>query len=104
MRIQTRERERVAKSAAWVGDLQEQATSLHSLSARDCAKLLSALQACPPYVLSGEFDQLVDLKRHVQGRLDELDISDLVERINAMPAEKRHLLLERLRVLDQEAA
>lgn len=104
IREQAIERARALKSSAWLASLREQTVSLESFSERVCTDVLSALQNPPTYVLSSEVDQLADLQKHVQRRIDELDISGLVARIDAMPQEKRVLLLQQLRKLYQEAA
>lgn len=104
LRAQARERARAAKSAVWIAEIQAQAASLATLSERACAQLLASLEACPSDISSSEFAPLDDLKRRIQARLDELDISDMVARINAMTPEKRRLLLKQLNGLDQEAA
>jgi len=104
LRSQTLEYARAAKSAAWIAQLQEQLSSLATLSERACSELLSALQACPPYVSALEYEQLADAKTQVERRIDELDISALVARINAMSAEKRALVLQKLLALEQVAA
>ncbi|MBB5509522.1 hypothetical protein [Paraburkholderia atlantica] len=98
------EQARARKSAAWLEARQEQAVELDTLSELACADILSALRDSPPYVLPNELDQVVELQKRVQRRLDELDISDLVARIKAMPAEKRALLMQELSKTGQEAA
>lgn len=104
LRVQTLEHARVAKSAAWIAQLQERLASLPNLSERACSELLSTLQECPSFVSAREYEQLAEFKNQVERRLDELDISALVARINTMSAEKRTLLLKQLLALDQEAA
>lgn len=103
LRIQTLENARATKSAAWVAQMQEQLASLTTLSERACSELLSTLQASPPYVSALEYEQLADAKKQVERRLDELDISALVARINAMSAEKRALVLQKLLALQVAA-
>lgn len=104
IREEALERARVLKSSAWLASLREQTASVETLSERTCTDFLTALQSPPAYVSFSEVDQLADLQKRVQQRLDELDISGLVTRIDAMPPEKRALLLEQLRKLYQEAA
>ncbi|WP_156404018.1 hypothetical protein [Massilia sp. Root1485] len=104
LRTQTLERARAAKSRAWVVQLQQKLASLPTLSERACTELLSTFQACPSYVSALEYEQLADLKTQVERRLDELDISALVARINAMSPEKRALILQKLLATEQAAA
>jgi hypothetical protein len=104
LRVQMLERARAAQSAAWVAQLQDQLASLPSLSERACSELLSKMQACPSYVSAREFEQVVELKTRVEKRLDELDISAVVNRIKAMSPEKRAQVLQQLLALEQVAA
>jgi hypothetical protein len=104
IREEALERARVHESSSWLASLREQTASIETISERACTDFLATLQNPPAYVSSSEVDQLADLQKRVQRRLDELDISGLVARIDAMPAEKRTLLLQQLRNLYQEVA
>ncbi|NVI09248.1 hypothetical protein [Paraburkholderia youngii] len=101
---QATEQARARKSAAWLEARQEQAVALETLSECACADILSALRDSPSYLLPNDLDQVMELQKRVQRRLDELDISDLVARIKAMPAERRALLMQELHRMGQEAA
>jgi hypothetical protein len=103
-RAQAIEQARAAKAAAWIAQFQGQQASVSTMSKGACSALLSALEACPSNVLPDEFALLADLKTCVERRLDELDISDLVNRISAMSPEKRAQLLQQLRLLGEVVA
>lgn len=104
LRVQMLERARASQSAAWVAQLQDQLASLPNLSERACSELLYKMQTCPSYVSAREFEQVVELKTRVEKRIDELDISAVVNRIKAMPPEKRAQVLQKLLALEQETA
>ena len=95
------EQARAAQSAKWSAQLLDQFPYVPTLSEQACRELLSKLQACPAFVSPNEFEKLMELKMLVEKRLDELDISALIMRINAMPPEKRALLLQMLSACDE---
>ncbi|NYE25605.1 hypothetical protein [Pigmentiphaga litoralis] len=101
LRVQALEHERAVASAAWVAQLHEHVASLSTLSGRGCTELLSMMDACPSYVSANDFDQVVELKTRIENRLDELDISALVDRIKEMAPEKRAQVLSRLLAFEQ---
>ncbi|WP_213780753.1 hypothetical protein [Caballeronia sp. dw_276] len=103
-RNQALEDSRARRSAVWLTELETQIDRVNTLSESACTGILTALQNRPSYVLPADAERLGDLQKRVQRRLDQLDISDLVARINAMPAEKRNLLLQELRRIDQQMA
>lgn len=104
LRLQALEDVRARRSAEWTALLRSKISKLENLSTLECADFLEALNSRPPYVSSADFEQMLDAQKHVQRRLDEFDVSDLLARIHAMPAKKRSLLLKQLRILYQEAA
>lgn len=60
--------------------------------------MLAKLQNHPVYVSATELERFDEVRKLIERRLDELDISDLIARVDAMSSSTRQLLLQKLLV------
>ena len=103
LREALREQERSRTAMLWIASIEEQCRNAIAFSKQKCVDFLAQFERHPPDVGPIELEKVANLRALVERRLDELDISDLIGRIAAMPESKRKLLLEQLNNLYQKA-
>jgi len=86
----------------WIASIEEQCRNTIAFSKQKCVDVLAQFERHPPDLGPIELEKAVGLRALVERRLDELDISDLIGRVAAMPEAKRKLLLEQLNNLYQD--
>lgn len=101
---QALETQRARDAAAWIAQLQATAGDTATLSKQKCVDVLAKLQNHPVYVSATELERFDEVRKLIERRLDELDISDLIARVDAMSPSMRELLLQQLLVRYQAAA
>ena len=97
-----REQERSQTVKLWIASVEEKSRNTIAFSKQKCLDVLAQFERHPPDLRSIELEKVAGLRALVVRRLDELDISDLIERVAEMPESKRKLLLQQLNNLYQE--
>ena len=96
-----REQERSTAATLWIASIEEQSRNSAVFSKEKCVDVLAQLEQHPPDLRTIELEKMAGFRALVERRLDELDLSDLIGRVAAMPESKRKLLLEQLNNLYQ---
>ena len=97
-----REQQRSHAAMLWIASIEEQSRNIIAFSKQKCVDVLAQFERHPPDLRSIELEKVAGIRALVERRLDELDISDLIGRVAAMPEAKRTLLLEQLNSLYQD--
>ncbi len=100
--LAVREKARSETIRLWIESIEEQGSDSGALTKEKCSDILSQFDRHPLNLQLVEQQRLADLRLRVERRLDEIDISDLIGRVIAMPESKRKQLLEQLSSLYQE--
>lgn len=95
-RAALRERERSRRAMLWIVQMEEKSRNTIDFSKQKCVDVLAQFERHPPDLGSTDLEKVAGLRALVERRIDELDISDLMGRVAAMPQVKRKLLLEQL--------
>lgn len=96
LRASLLEQERLGRANSWLTSMESKIDDVKALTKEQCVRFLTELNDYPEYVQPSEVDRLSPLRTRVERRLDEIDVTDLLLRIEAMPADRRHLLVKQL--------
>lgn len=102
MRATLIEKNRQRQAREWLDDFSSKVSKPESLSREMCRDLLARLDSRPDFVGASDLETISPLRRGVERRIDELDLSDLLERIASMTPENRAALFKELAAFYQE--
>jgi hypothetical protein len=91
-----REQQRLSAATLWFTSMEKQCVNIVVFSKPMCVDILAQLERYPPALRPIELEKVVGLREIVERRLDEIDLSDLIARVAAMPTSVRKLLLDQL--------
>ena len=77
----------------WLEGIEHAVGNLDQMSSNECAAVLARMTSAPSRV---DHDRFLAIRAAVQQRLDENDISDLVERITKLSKKMKEMLVSRL--------
>jgi hypothetical protein len=90
------EEARNEKAQKWLKEIEDEMSEPSTLARHLCEQLLSKIRHPPDFIQVAEIVRLKIHEDHLTKRLDELDVSSLLERIQRLSRTLRIDLLQRL--------